>query len=873
MSNLNNKFKEKEVKDILKKTNALETKYKNITHSQSKKKIRIHPGNEVRIVTSEEYEFLLVTDELKRRLRKGETINDIMPEALAVCREATKRRLGMFQYDVQIEASIAMHDNSIIEMKTGEGKTLVQILSAYLSALEATSSVDPKEHKQVHIITANEYLAQRDHEENSKVFSLLGLTSGYAMSQGMVKGNPELQDQKRQAYKSDIVFATAPTIAFDYLEDNHAYQDQKRYIKKPLFKAIVDEADDILLDQATKPLILSKRIAENEKHKYENLEVYDWAVRFINGEKGYRKRPITVKVFEQYERDKNTPFTEDCAIYLDNLFVDMQNLTEEIYGKNPDLSNPNIEEELFIKDQTVMKCLQAQYCFKEGKQYQVFEEKNEQDKETKYMKIFLTDQSTGRSLYQTKYQGGLHEAIEATVSYRLEQKNKNQKTKYKLIFSHKNKQVAKITYPDFLSLYEKGVSGMTGTSDKQEFMDIYGMDTYFVSPRKESQRKDEEDELYASENAKFNAILKEVLKCQETMQPILIGTRNVEESDKLCKILEAFAIRFQRLDAVNKDNERCVKETAGLLGMVTVATNMAGRGIDIKLGPGAKEVGGLYVIGTSKNKNERIDNQLKGRAARQGEPGKTKYFMSFDDEIVRQNVDEKFFSKLKEEYKGFVQKITNKLAKKLVNNCQKKDESVVKEARKQREKREAKVFTKHKNIIYDQRMKILTANDQEIMTILKNMITSYTNSLFEQNASQEEIEAKLGHLISINKCYNENREIYKINIMNNLYKKLNYTSTIMKDKYIESTRRTLLKIIDDYWISHMETLEINWENAKYYAYSNMDPMEIYERQSIIDLQNMTYYIQNEMITYALDASLKYGDYEIKTNLEEKGVVL
>ena len=183
--------------------------------------------------------------------------------------------------------------------------------------------------------------------------------------------------------------------------------------------------------------------------------------------------------------------------------------------------------------------------------------------------------------------------------------------------------------------------------------------------------------------------------------------------------------------------------------------------------------------------------------------------------------------------------------------------------------REAKVFTKHKKIIYEQRMKILTANDQELMSIIKKMITSYTNSLFEQNASQEELEAKLGHLISINKCYNENREIYKTNIINNLNKKLNYTSTVMKNNYIETTRKKLLKIVDDYWISHIETLDINWENAKYYAYSNMDPMEIYERQSIIDLQNMTYYIQNEMLNYSWDANLKNGDYDyIKEEIEE-----
>ena len=275
MSSLNDKIIKNKVKTILGKTNSLKSKYENITDSQEQKKIKIHPSNEVKIITEEEYAFLSITEDFRKRLRNGETIHDIMPEALAVCREATKRKLGMFHYDVQVEAAIAMHDNRIIEMKTGEGKTLVQILSAYLSALEATKSPDPTEHKQVHIITANDYLAQRDHEENMKVFSLLGLTSAYAKNQGMIKGNPELQQEKREAYKCDIVFATAPTIAFDYLEDNHAYQDEKRYLRKPLYKTIVDEADDILLDQATKPLKLSRRVSETENHKYDNLDVYN----------------------------------------------------------------------------------------------------------------------------------------------------------------------------------------------------------------------------------------------------------------------------------------------------------------------------------------------------------------------------------------------------------------------------------------------------------------------------------------------------------------------------------------------------------------------------------------------------------------------
>ena len=866
MSLLENIFTSKNktaVKTIVKETAQLANSLSKITHSQEKIKIRLKPSNELKIMTKEEFEFFKLTESFKRRLREGQTIENIMPEAFAVCREATKRRLGMTHYDVQIEAAAAMQNNAIVEMKTGEGKSLVQILSAYLNALEATCSLNPEEHSSVHVITANEYLAQRDWEDNSKVFSLLGLSSGYAMSQAKVAKNEELIQRKKEAYKCDIVFATAPTIAFDYLEDNHALKDSNRFLRKKLHKAIVDEADDILLDQATKPLILSSGSEEKDINKE---DVYTWAVKFINGEKGYRKRPIRCRIFNQYDKNKYDPYTEDCALYLDNMIVDMEKISREIYGENPNLSDPDKAEELFQKEQTVMKCLLAREYFKEGKQYQVFEDENlsKEDGKHKIMKVVLTDSFTGRSLEKTRYQNGYQEAIEATVDYNLSKLNQTSQTKYKLNFSKRNKQIAKCTYPDFLSIYEKGVCGMTGTSDEDEFMDIYGLETYKLETRKPNIRIDEPDELYATEEAKFKAIIRDILNCQKTLQPVLIGTTNVEESNRLCKYLEKYGIRHQRLDEVNKENETGIKETAGLLGSVTVATNMAGRGIDIKLGPGAEEAGGLYVICTSKNKNRRIDNQLRGRASRQGQPGKTKYFMSLDDELVRLRYGTNKFDAIKKLYANTSERITDKLVLSMVNNCQLTEESKTKQHRKQTEEIEAKVFTKHKKLIYDQRMKILTSNEDELLKTINNMLSSYVNSLFERNFSEEEIEAKLSHLIDVKECYSENKNEYKNNLLTKLKTQLNFASNFQKDKYIIATRRKMLKVIDDYWIGHIETLNTIWQNATYYAYSNVDPVEIYINQSIKDLQMMTYYIQNEMITYALNPGIKYGQYEIKT---------
>lgn len=863
------------IKAVVGKTSKIADKYASITHSQEKIKVRNKTTNEVKVMTREEYEFYEKTKEFRRRLRNGETIEEIMPEAFALCREATRRRLGMFHYDVQIEAAAAMQNNCIAEMKTGEGKSLVQILSAYLNALEATKSLNPNEHKSVHIITANEYLAERDHQENSKVFALLGLTSGYAMSQGKTKGDPNLLDKKREAYSCDIVFATAPTIAFDYLEDNHALSDSKRLIRKQPHKAIVDEADDILLDQATKPLILSK--STGTESKIENI--YDWAVRFINGEPGYRKKPVTCKIFDQYDKNKYDPYTEDCALYLDTRFIDMEYLAKELYGDNPDLTNPEIADDLNMREQAIIKCLLAREYFKEGKQYQVFVDvpATSKEKDTTVMKIMLTDTFTGRSLESTKYQDGFQEAIEATVSYNLEQRSKKENKKYRLNFSKRNRPIAKCTYPDFLSIYKGGVCGMTGTSDEEEFESIYGVQTYEVPSRKPNIRIDEQDELYVTEEAKFKAIIRDILECQKTMQPILIGTTSVEESNRLCKKLEEYGIRFQRLDAVNKDNENGIKETAGLLGSITVATNMAGRGIDIKLGPGAAEAGGLYVIGTSKNKNKRIDNQLRGRAGRQGDPGRTKYFMSLDDELVRIRCGTKKIDGLKQIYQDSEERITNKTVLSIVRHCQETEESKTKQVRRQTEEKEAKVFTQHKRIIYDQRMKILKASDDEIIEIIDNMITDYVESLFDRKLDEPEIEAKLGHLIDVEECFSEDKKIYRENITNKLKERFlqKYSKAIDREKYITATRRKMLKTVDEYWLSHMEQLDRNWTNAVYYSYSQVNPMEIYERQSAEDLQTMTYFIQNEMITYALDPSIVFGQYVIKKAKEtkEKGKIL
>lgn len=850
----------KRIMNIVNKTNSYEEKFANITHSNDLVRVKVSYLDKktnkkyyvVKEMTREELEFFKKTNEFRKRLRNGETPNDIMSEAFALAREATRRKLGMFHYDVQVEAAAAMQDNNISEMKTGEGKSLVQILSAYLNALEATKSIDPSEWKSVHVMTSNDYLAQRDQNDNKSVYSLLGLTSGYAMSQDKTRGNKKMQDKKRQAYDCDIVYGTTKTIAFDYLEDNHVMSNDKKYMRKKPSRAIVDEADDILLDQATRPLILSK-----SQQKNEDIDLYEWAVRFINGERGYRNKEVTCHIFNHFDRDKSTPFTEDCALYMDDGFVYLSDkLQNEIYGKNG-----KVTEDGILKEKVIIQCLLAKYYYKESVQYQLIEDKKESEKANKtVMRVVLTDEFTGRLMDKTKYQNGIQEAIEVTNNYYLsKQNNPNKELKY----STQNNIIAKCTYPDFFTIYENGVCGMTGTSDIEEFSDIYGMQTYEVPSRKKNIRIDEEDEVYLTLDAKYKAIVKEILACQKTLQPVLIGTTNVSESDELCSYLKKYKIRYQRLDAVNASNEDDIKKTAGLLGSVTVATNMAGRGIDIKLGKGVKEVGGLYVISTSKNRNRRIDNQLKGRASRQGEPGKTKCFMSLDDNLVKTRYGTFRLEFYKQMHEGEESKITNDKIIKIVKNCQLIEEDYSKQARKQSELRDAKVFTKHKKIIYDLRQRVLDASIKDMMIMMKNITKTYVSSLFESNPSYKMIQAKLGHLIKVSACYSEDKKEFEKNVFNAICKRLKYAPGSDFGKYITTIRTKMLKVIDDYWVSHMDYLNDLWKNCVYYSYSSMDPMELYERESYKLLESMTSYVQNEMITYACIPSMSYGNYVVK----------
>ena len=814
-------------------------------------------------------ELSSMTDEFRKRVREGQNIDDIKAEALAVCREAIKRRLNMWPYDVQIEAAAAMDDNVIAEMKTGEGKTLVQILSSYLYAIGATSKEDKNEWSNVHIITANDYLAKRDKTDNAPVFELLGLTCGYAEDRGLQSVNPNYRREKKSAYNCDIVYGTAKTIIFDYLGNNHAKSKDARYINKKMYHAIIDEADDILLDQATTPLVLSGRMPGDSKEKHNEVyKLQKWANNFVNGSDNDRGRPLVVAVADQY-RKAAEEYEGDCVLFLDDMsIVYSEDLYKEIYGPSESLSELGINPELVAKEFAINNAIYAAYYFKNGVDYILEREKDFYNKEGKLCKAYsiaLIGETTGRTMKNTRYRNGLQEAIEAYEA--------GKATDYYIKLSTPTVNLARCTYPNFLSLYETGISGMTGTSDIKEMDEIYKLQTYEVPCKKKNIRIDEEDAIYATKKAKYKAILREVLACQETLQPVLIGTTNIIESDDICKYLDSYGIRYQRLDAVNKENENDVKQTAGLLGMVTVATNMAGRGIDIKLGPGSIEAGGLYVIGTSKNHNVRIDNQLRGRAARQGEPGKTKYFQSLEDEMVMMRYGSLKLMFYKEFYKDSEEEIKNKKVKSMVDKCQTLEESLAKASRKYSEELDAEVYTDHMNKIYDQRREIVDASDKEFEKIISNIIEGYVKELVKD---EKEVDYKLGHLIDVPSCYDPKKKNYQENLTKALLDRFkNAEGMSNRDDYLKVLRSRVLDLIDIYWISHMEKLDELKDEASHASYSNIDPVEKYNRDTTILLNAMTPYLQNEIITYALSPNTPFGTYVVKEiEVEhEKGKVL
>ena len=793
-----------------------------------------------------------MTSKFKEEIKNGKTLDDILVDALAVCREVTKRQLGMFHYNVQLEAAVAMHDNAIAEMKTGEGKTLVQILSAYLNALEG---------KGVHVITSNDYLAGRDMEQNIKVFEALGLSCGNVLPKAKMSTR-----ERRAVYDCDIVYGTASTIAFDYLSDNRVMNPNDRVNRRGFNYAIIDEVDSILLDDGITPLISAETLKPEEGEPSDKYtSIYKWACDFVEDNgitcQGYDKESYYDSHKEEMianEKASNSKIA-DAVVFHDSVNAIIRPRLESKIIKNlwpgkkwEDLTAEE-QGEYHLRVEAVRCYLLAKFHYKSGTHYSVRPSKSgEKDKDglPKY-NVEIIGENTGRILQGRRFMNGIHECLEAKEA----RIARTEGRKYSVDIKEPTVTTAMCTYPDFFGLYKSGICGMTGTSNEQDFMDIYGLPTYSVPSRKTNIRRDMPDEVYATKNAKYKAIIEEVIKCQETLQPVLIGVTSVEESMLVSKLLAEQGIRHSVLNAEQDANENGIIQNAGQLGRVTIATNMAGRGTDIKLGEGVREVGGLYVIGTTRNRSERVDNQLKGRAGRQGDPGQTKFYASLEDEFVRKRAGESLIKCMSKYYNKA--KITVKKVVNLVVGCQKSQEAEDKKSRIIGEKYNS-VLTTQKNGVYEYRNLIL--DSKSVMPLLEDSVDRFIDDLF-QRSTEEEIQVKIGHLVDLEKYRDiRKKKEMKSAICTDIKHKLHTIK--VTPEYEKSMKTKMLKILDDYWISQMGYLEDMKKGSGLSVYAEKDPYEEYKINATMQFADMISYVRNEMLTYALNPNLKYGEYHV-----------
>jgi len=607
------------------------------------------------------------TDEFKNRLAKGETLDDLLVEAYAVVREASRRVLGLYPFKVQLMGAVVLHEGNIAEMKTGEGKTLTSTMPVYLNALTGEG---------VHVVTVNDYLAKRDAAEMGKIYEFLGLSVGLNL--------PEMsREEKQKAYQADVTYGTNNEFGFDYLRDNMVLY-KEHMVQRPLNYAIIDEVDSILIDEARTPLIISGSAKKSN-------ELYIQANAFVRT----LKKDVD---FTLDEKTKTVQLTEEGinkaerAFGIDNLF-DINHVT----------LNHHINQ-----------ALRANYIMQRDVDYVV------QDGE-----IIIVDPFTGRLMKGRRYSDGLHQAIEAKEGVPIQ---------------NESMTLATITFQNYFRMYKK-LAGMTGTAktEEEEFRNIYNMNVVVIPTNKPVIREDRPDLIYATMEGKFKAVVEDIARRHAKGQPVLVGTVAIETSELLSKMLTKRGIKHNVLNAKNHAREAEIIAQAGQKGAVTIATNMAGRGTDIKLGEGVKELGGLAVIGTERHESRRIDNQLRGRSGRQGDPGVTQFYLSLEDELMRRFGSDSIKGMMQRFGMDDSQPIQSKMVSKAVESAQKRVEGNNFDARKQLLQYDD-VIRQQREIIYKQRYEVITSDnlrdiiEEMILTVIKRHVQDFAN----ENADPED---------------------------------------------------------------------------------------------------------------------------------------
>ena len=736
------------------------------------------------------------TQEFKERLAKGETLDDLLPEAFAVVREAAVRVIGQRHFRVQLLAGIALHQGRIAEMRTGEGKTLVATLPIYLNALEG---------KGVHLITVNDYLAKFHSEWMGKIYNFLGMSVGLIIHG--IEG-----EERQKAYAADISYGTNNEFGFDYLRDNMViYKEQM--VQRELNFALIDEVDSILIDEARTPLIISG-MGEKSTHLY---FVADNFAKNLKNEADYT-----------IDEKAHTVILTDDGVAKAEKFFSVENLGDAV---NMEI-NHHINQAL--KARNLMK-KDIDYVVKDGE-------------------IIIVDEFTGRLMLGRRYSEGLHQAIEAKEGVKVERESQT---------------LATITFQNYFRMYGK-LAGMTGTAktEEDEFKSIYNLDVVEIPTNKPVQRKDFPDAVYKSTKGKFNAVVEEIVKLNQKGQPVLVGTISIENSEILSAMLKRRGVPHEVLNAKQHEKEAQIVALAGQKGAVTISTNMAGRGTDIMLEDGVQDLGGLIILGTERHESRRIDNQLRGRSGRQGDPGASRFYVSLEDDLMRLFGSEKILGVVESLGMDDEMNIEHALLSKSIENAQKKVESRNFDIRKHVLQYD-NVMNKQREVIYGQRRKVLMGDSikDNVIEMIKDIVSDAVATYTVGSEYPEEWDLKgLNDFLQTiylpkdalnqEKLLSFTREELKEEL-NNIALKLyeQQEQQFGEDSIRELERVILLKIVDIKWIDHIDAMDQLREGIGLRAYGQQDPVQAYQFEGYDMFQQLINSIKEDTVRYILNAKV------------------
>jgi len=737
------------------------------------------------------------TGEFKRRIEKGESLEHLLPESFAVVREVAKRITKMRPFNVQLIGGIVLHQGKIAEMATGEGKTLVATMPAYLNALNG---------KSVHVVTVNDYLAKRDRYWMGGIYEFLGLNVGF------IQHDMSIRDRK-ESYKADITYGTNNEFGFDYLRDNMASQ-LGDVVQKGFHYAIVDEVDSILIDEARTPLIISGPSEASTK-------IYQQINRITNR----LQEEIDYKVLE---KERTVSLTEEGVAHIETL-MQIGNLYDE--------NNMSIQHH-------IIQSLKAHKLFKNNVDYIV-----------KNGEVIIVDEFTGRLMFGRRYSDGLHQAIEA---------------KEGVTVARENQTLATITFQNYFRLYEK-LSGMTGTAktEEDEFIHIYNLPVVVIPPNKALARHNFPDVIYKTEKEKFRAVVREITKINQLGRPVLVGTVSIDKSEKISRMLKKENIKHSILNAKNHESEAEIVSMAGQKDKVTISTNMAGRGTDIVLGEGMAVLGGLHVIGTERHESRRIDNQLRGRSGRQGDPGSSRFFLSLEDDLMRLFGSDRISGVMSKLGMEEDTPIEHPIITKSIESAQKKVESRNFEIRKQLLDFDNEMEYQRK-IIYEQRRMVLESSDikKHILGMLKdaieNILKNYTNKeIFPEEWDWKGLENHLLQIFSLQLSI-DHEDILKMTIpklQTLLIKKTSALYEIKEKEFTEMVMRDIeriivLRVVDREWKDNLRRLDELKQGIGLRAYGQKDPLMEYHFEAHNMFQAMIDSIKEEVIKFIFKVQLK-----------------